>query len=46
MLDWAIAAITIIVISIFTTFILKQPWTVYESFVCTALFAIFLKLKD
>ncbi len=46
MRDWSIAAITIIIIGLFAGFAFGQWWTIYENFMATGIFAIFLKLKD
>lgn len=46
MLNWMISVVTVIIISLMATYLFKQDWTIYQSFVATYLFAIFLKLKD
>lgn len=47
MLDWFIAVVTILIISGTDMFLFgHDSWSMWESFTATALFAIFLKLKD
>lgn len=46
MSTWFIAATTIVVIALFSFFWSHEDWSTYQLFTATALFAIFLKLKD